>query len=67
MVEKYMEDTRKFIYDLEIEEEETDVSLYVKRKKKGRRVKESEQYEPHSKKHFYCNQNDPFELGSWLV
>jgi hypothetical protein len=39
MVEKYMENLKKFIYDLEVEEEELDISHYVKSKKKGRKTK----------------------------
>jgi hypothetical protein len=41
MVEKYMDNLKKFIYDLEVEEEEFDVSSYVK-KRKSRVLKESQ-------------------------
>lgn len=59
MVERYMEDTKKFIYDLHVEEEETDVSAMVKKSKRKRIPKDAE-INPYSSKYLYCNQNNPF-------
>lgn len=46
MMEKYKEDMKSFMNDLEVEEDEEDISGFVRGKKKVRRTDLWESYQP---------------------